>query len=1487
MASGASIPHLMRVHFAGVGHPDARLSPLTLDFHRRDDQDTPETLDSIIWAENGVGKSSIRALLFSLLHPSINDVMRSANGPLDNRRYELYFGAKDSGYVITEWSMPPAQQQTLVGMDEEPATLIIGFCAHWPHGQQSSLGDLERHYFMFTPSGPINFNTLPIRGLAAGSEPAAHAKEFMEWFKAEAKPLNGRHTSVHREWSNWLAEVGLDPMIFSYQLRMNGGQGGILGLFKNRINTPTDFVHFFLETVMKPDTAVDVIEVLNEKRRHIEKQPQWEAECTFVDEALPLLTLLNEEKVAFQTAETDLLADRQRTGAIIAGLTQSAAAIKEKLAQIEIERDEFAAQLQELQEQFVILQDYRSWLRLHECKQRLAQCEKDLELKRAEHKKVRAELRLLRAAGEYEVWRVKQDECKAIEEELAKRRDSNLDVEKELRDAGTMYAQVLNREIKKAENELEQAKISLEAARGELAANQEAFNNAKADLAQVNEQVRNINLQMQKREKALQRLILSKAVGAEEQPREALTRLKTRVREISGDTAGEREQRDHFQMERAELDEQGRERIAAMTRLQGEKAQLEKRFDSDSQRKNHLETDRDLRLLLEQESIDLGEADLVARTAEGIARAEQEQFRLNRILSEERETLEALEQSSSRLYPPPKEVANLLRSLREDLGVPAFLAFESLDERFPEDPEQAAKLCAQDPARYSGIMVRTAEALEQIRAQQDKIQKPAFPVQVSLAEAPAAASPSDAVVLRPGHHAAYNRNVAESMIEPLRRDIKAKEIRITETSQMVDRLKRTKDRLATFLEDYPDGTLRALAEQIDSHQTLLQTMEHEQAQEKEKAAFFAAEIERLSESIQAADKERNQCDAALSRLRDFIEDHELHYEELVEELKQARARCHDLEDENLRLEAVLEEQQLAVAQRQEAVFNRNAALEHRQEKLDAVAFTGGTLADISQTTLVGAEQGYRLSLDRFNQVNEKDETLRARLEEKQAMAKQQETRYRQLLEGGTEKDILAVLQVGPVGERLQDAEQAEQNAGKAVGAAEGALAAARNDLREAPTFDNDYTVPGGERMPATVEETHARRHELAAELERLQERIDSTKMQLEHVREDTRELADSRAYRVQKCEELARHIPEFTETPAEPLPDDMRDLEDLLEGFWDDYRTHRHRYSRTKISLDGRLDDLRDLAGDTRFQDFPNDKREILKVRESLLNLTEDIIKEFTIFRNVIATSLRMSEESVDAIVTRMDAAVSDALQIINMAKVASTLPDAMEGWAGRAFLKMETLGSISDTLEGRRPIYQRVIQEVLKAGKPIRGLDLVKRALDALVGERGYRVVIMKPSYNLKTNYFPITDVKGWSDGEKITSVILLYCTMVQLRAASTGAAGDEASEGRIASNGMLFLDNPFGEANSMTFVKMQLSMARALNIQLVYTASGNHKHLMARFPRVLRLSQETGQNTNKTFVKATEVSNELRANVSVTQVTAASFGRRGKSIAVTGGVD
>lgn len=487
------------------------------------------------------------------------------------------------------------------------------------------------------------------------------------------------------------------------------------------------------------------------------------------------------------------------------------------------------------------------------------------------------------------------------------------------------------------------------------------------------------------------------------------------------------------------------------------------------------------------------------------------------------------------------------------------------------------------------------------------------------------------------------------------------------------------------------------------------------------------------------------------------------------------------------------------------------------------------------------------------------------------MAGEREERFRKELGEYDEGEVVTILEEGHVDDRLQSAEIKERNANMAVGAAEGALNASRDRLREAPTMNLDYEPPQGEELPKTAESAHKRRDEVETQLEGWRTEIDLQKEKLTEIRDRQRQIESDISFRQIKREELINHAPDYAESDNAELPQGNDALKEMLDSFWERFRKNRKHHSEMRLAVDAACDILKDLASDVRFQDFPNDKREVLKIKESLLRQTEDIINEFYIFRDVIQSSLRMSEESTEAIITRLDAGISDALHLINLSKSSSRLPEAMEGWGGLSFLKMELPGKVPQTLEDRKPIYERVLREALQSGKNLRGLDLIKRGIDALAGARGYKVEIMKPGYSLKTDSHSIMEVKGWSDGEKITSVILIYCTMVQLRAISTGGKSAETAERRLLSNGMLFLDNPFGEANSLTFVNMQLTMARALNIQLVYTASGSHKHLMARFPRVLRLSQETGNE--KTFVKSTDVGQEVRSSVNV---TAAQFGRR-----------
>ena len=244
------IPKLLRVHFAGVGHTDARLDPLTLPFYR-DGGMGPEPVHSTIWAENGVGKTSIRSLLFSILQPDTNRVMKSANAGVGKREYVGFFGGHDHAIILLEWVFDDVRRR-LPGMENAGAPRrIIGMAANWPSrladlaDENRSLGDLHRTYFSFTPNQGVYWEVLPVKGLVGGADCCKTTKEFLDWLRTHRQSIDLKTCETHAEWRAHLEELGLDPKLFDNQLNMHGS-GGAIQLFRDRIRTSREFVRFYL-----------------------------------------------------------------------------------------------------------------------------------------------------------------------------------------------------------------------------------------------------------------------------------------------------------------------------------------------------------------------------------------------------------------------------------------------------------------------------------------------------------------------------------------------------------------------------------------------------------------------------------------------------------------------------------------------------------------------------------------------------------------------------------------------------------------------------------------------------------------------------------------------------------------------------------------------------------------------------------------------------------------------------------------------------------------------------------------------------------------------------------------------------------------------------------------------------------------------------------------------------------------------------------------
>jgi hypothetical protein len=251
------MPRITRIHVSSLGHHDARFPALTLDLRDR----AGRPVDSVIWAENGTGKSSLLNLFFSTYRPHQRQFLgKQAEGKV--RELADYVRERDLAFVLTEWDTTDDQmQESLLGDESQRALLIVGQVLSWKGLDRAN--ELRRLFFTLRPNHVVTLESLPILGLA---QPVASFEAFRDWLDEQNRSfprLEVRHTTNQSEWREHLANNHLDPELFKYQLRMNEGEGGVNNLF-NTLKSDRDFICLFLQLGFDPSSANQVRENLQQ-----------------------------------------------------------------------------------------------------------------------------------------------------------------------------------------------------------------------------------------------------------------------------------------------------------------------------------------------------------------------------------------------------------------------------------------------------------------------------------------------------------------------------------------------------------------------------------------------------------------------------------------------------------------------------------------------------------------------------------------------------------------------------------------------------------------------------------------------------------------------------------------------------------------------------------------------------------------------------------------------------------------------------------------------------------------------------------------------------------------------------------------------------------------------------------------------------------------------------------------------------------------------
>ena len=862
------MPHLSRVRFVSVGHPQARMEDLLLDLRGADGAPT----DSTVWLRNGGGKSSILNLLFAIVRPSRREFL---GGKADSRQRKLddYVLPGDRAVTVAEWHLADGGR-AVTGV----------FYEHRSSGAET--GALRRLFFAarVDPEHPeTSLEGLPIDVETAGGRARRTLKSFrQEWMKLGERASHVRATDSQREWQSVLEKLGIDAGVFSYQVRMNQREGGADEIF--RFSSPEDFTDFLLELAVDPELGDKVgrnvstfrQELIRRKRQLI---PERALVAGLIERVSSLAALAGERstlasEVTRSKGELAALegwfqyelerVERSRDGA--------GAAMDQHLAAA----DRLDEESQEARAVAAALQRHAADLRSRELEEALTDARSALDGARV---KARAGDALipLRDARRFE------RRARELRGEVDDRRADNTPVRDQLQEASRRYAAALvhraaTLRAAAAEHTSEEGRAEAEAR--SLSAR---IADAREIAARAAERSKLLAERLAAAGVARGRVEETGALGPNEPVTAAVTRLETDIAERGDALRGTQPSLDALEDRQEALEHQLRAARASASEARSDVKVADAQLSRAAARRAALEQDAALLEALEVESLDLDRADAGALTAlSGRVRRAQEivlEIRLARAGDER--AVAALEERG--LLPPSPDVEALLDALRGQ--VEARSGWEHLAACAP--PEERAVMVANAPAAARGIVVADDQYEAAAALLRERGVLPEEPV--LLTDAAAFEAPGRGVVLGPSEAGWYDRDQARDALASRRARLAASDDRLARALSTSRALTALQERLTAFRGEHPQGwfaereaELAALAiAAADAGERL-------EALGRERVELNLAAGEKR-ERIKALRRKRDKARRMLERVRAYAQDHDHKVASWRRELAEARS----------------------------------------------------------------------------------------------------------------------------------------------------------------------------------------------------------------------------------------------------------------------------------------------------------------------------------------------------------------------------------------------------------------------------------------------------------------------------------------------------------------------------------------------------------------------------------------------------------------------
>ena len=1433
--------HLSRIRATGIGPSDARFDQPSPDhdpFEVNCTDAADEPSDTLLWLENGGGKTVFLALLFHVLRPDkaalIGGDGDAAPGAQRRRgAIDEYLLTGDVGHVLCEWVSADSDERLVTGMVAEKRG-----------------ANVQRSWYMLVVRDPaFSIDQLVFNADGRRVRPGPFIESVQELSRASASGRRRRIeclvATTQKQWLALLSDHSLDPTLFEYQALMNKAEGRAASLF--RFRSSAEFVEFFIKLTMNPESLSKVSETLGLVAEKVADLPRKELDLAYCTLAAQRLDVLAAAYTAHRAALADDAAARTGAESLDNGLAAALSRLDDEIAAA----DDDVAIAEDLQQEAD-----RARREADRRSQALAVRAADALVTALEA----AESEAAHSAGEADLtaraWAalpelLRRDRLHGEQSELRAALDEQSTPLRERRDAVLrLLRDRLGVDLATVRDEQTSSLAAAEAHEDNEEEARQHYNEMIAAESSAASKAEFLERQAAEGEDAIAEARATGLLSPSEAPIEGLRRARDAAESAVTALVVATERRRELVERLADATLRSESARDAARETATEATAAADRISAAADERSALEANPlSVELVGAGADLELVGFELVSRLHALALEHRAAAIRTAAEADDDRRAAASLE--TDRLLPARREVDTLCATLKEAGIRSAVPGWRYLVEAVRSELHGAT--IAENPALLEGIVVADTEfeAAKSLLADVGPAAAIVLGAGSVLTAATTTPNPADQSELRswvvPPDPALFDPSTADGALELRQAKLATVDERIATETAVERTLLSLVSSVETHLEQWPTGALAAAAAQA--------TALHDAAAAAHSALVAAVaqrdETAQLASAAETAVTEAHEAKEKTARLVD----------RLVElERQSGRALVAAREAESLREQATEARAAAEGADLTRRTAQRDAAecrsqAQRAENAAGALARTLGELPDpgpgsgvdpdqaLAHTTLAEIESRYA-EADRLLTSAVSDSEVARQLQRVDEALAELGGRINTFEPEVIEKSAALAATPHAADETARHAAERaarsqRDHLARAHSEIRGELLVARKDREGLSEPDRPVDLgplPAGPAELAAL----ALEAERAAEVAR-QERV-TAEEELRRAHEALGQLRSTRTNLASTRQALQVLLGERVATQAAPFSGDATaavsaaierlrlaraELEDTTKAEHDAIRAvtgfaREERWSGLTGELPSRLhtDDVDALAADAATL--------CAQVRLKMDRLKDDI-EHLDRYRELLLDSL------ADA--------VSAANASLRRARSQSQMPLGLGAWSHHPFLKIAVaLPADGAELRARLRRFTNDLVERAAVTSMPREAALVCEALLACT-EREVSVEVLKPNKAQRLVYVPIAELAPLSGGMRATAAIALFCTLAKVRSSNQG--------GRIGV-GTLILDNPLGEASSTYLVALQRLMAEKNGIQLLYTSAVNDYDAIRLFPVVNRLNNEAGRKSQLSYVVA-----------------------------------